>query len=272
MTTSNYLFDNAAEREAAARMTALSAQHNEATFRLLGDRGIAPGWKCLEIGAGDGSVARWMAGKVGPSGHVLATDIDPRFTLRHPAGNPDNMEVRIHDITTGILPSGEFDLIHARLVLVWLPARISVLGRLNEALKPGGWLVIEDYDTKIVGAEMATADPHGAGAFARMKEAMFTLMTKGGLGHAYARDLHHRLREHRLIEVGQHASFDVFNGGSAGADLQKANFSQVRRAVVDAGLISDADVAEVLRLLDDPSFTAFTPVMISAWGRKPVAS
>ena len=41
--------------------------------------GLGPGWRCLEVGAGSGSVARWLAAKVGPEGSVLATDIDTRW-------------------------------------------------------------------------------------------------------------------------------------------------------------------------------------------------
>src|SRR5215831_15233185 len=145
--TTKYLFDNAAEPEARARMTALAAQHNDATFRYMEKCGIALGWNCLEIGAGDGSVARWMAARVGPAGFVLATDIYPRFVLHK---GPANMEVRVHDIVTAGLPEGVYDLIHARLVLVWLPARLTVLDKLVKALRPGGWLLIEDYDTQLV--------------------------------------------------------------------------------------------------------------------------
>jgi predicted O-methyltransferase YrrM len=83
--TTQYLLDNAAEREASARMTALAAHHNDATFRYIEKCGIVPGWTCLEIGAGDGSVARWMAAKVGQAGRVLATDLDPRLMLKDPA-------------------------------------------------------------------------------------------------------------------------------------------------------------------------------------------
>jgi len=70
----------------------------------MGKCGIASGWSCLEIGAGDGSVARWMAARVGPAGFVLATDIDPRFVLEDSGANPANMEVRVHDIVTDSLP------------------------------------------------------------------------------------------------------------------------------------------------------------------------
>ena len=40
---------------------------------------VFEGARCLEVGAGSGSMALWMAARVGETGHVLATDINPRF-------------------------------------------------------------------------------------------------------------------------------------------------------------------------------------------------
>ena len=76
-----YLLDNAGA-EAPARLTALAAMFDPGTIRHLESRGVGPGWHCLEVGGGAGSVAAWLATRVGPTGHVLVTDIDPRF-LRH---------------------------------------------------------------------------------------------------------------------------------------------------------------------------------------------
>jgi SAM-dependent methyltransferase len=267
--TTKYLFDNAAEREARARMAALAAQHNDATFRYLEKCGIALGWNCLEIGAGDGSVARWMAARVGPPGRVLATDIDPRFVMQDGSANPANMDVRVHDIVTDSLPVGVYDLIHARLVLVWLPARLTVLDKLVKALRPGGWLLIEDYDTQLVPPELAAPDPTAAAKFAKMKDALLELMSRRGLAHTYARELHHRLRERGLMQVESHGAIAAFAGGSPGADLQQANFRQVHNAAIEAGLVTKAEFEEAMLLLSDPQFTDFTPTMFSAMGRKP---
>lgn len=266
--TPKYLFDNASEREAHARMAALAALHNDATFRYMENCGITLGWNCLEIGAGDGSVARWMAAKVGPSGRVLATDIDPRFVLQDRSANPANMDVRVHDIVTDRIP-GAFNLIHARLVLVWLPERLTVLDKLVEALKPDGWLLIEDYDTQLVPPELATSDPVAAAKFAKMRGALLELMTRSGLGHTYARELHHRLRERGLVRVQSYGTIATFEGGSPGAGLQQANFRQVHKAAIEGGLVSEAEFQEVMALLSDPQFTAFTTTMFSAFGRNP---
>ena len=93
-----YIFDNAAEPETAERFNSLDALYNFRTFRFLETTGISPGWRCLEVGGGSGSVAAWMAERVGPSGRVLVTDVDPRFMERSPRRRPANMEVRRHDI------------------------------------------------------------------------------------------------------------------------------------------------------------------------------
>ena len=112
------------------------------TFRHLDTIGITTGMKCLEIGGGAGSVARHMAERVGPTGWVLVTDLDTRH-LRE-IDDP-NVEVRVHDICSDPLEA-EFDIIHARLVLEHLPERLNVLDKLVAALRPGGWLLIEDLD------------------------------------------------------------------------------------------------------------------------------
>lgn len=124
------------------RLAAAEEMFDPATFRHLDTIGIAAGMRCLEIGGGAGSVGRFMTGRVGPTGRVLITDLD----TRHIEGcEGPNAEVRVHDICADPLEEG-FDVIHARLVLEHLPARFAVLDKLVTALRPGGWLLIEDLD------------------------------------------------------------------------------------------------------------------------------
>jgi ubiquinone/menaquinone biosynthesis C-methylase UbiE len=139
---STYAFVNARAIQ-EQRLKLLSALLDEGTFRVLEQRGVQPGWRCLEIGAGGGSVAAWMCERVGPTGSVLATDLDTTVVgrLRHP-----NLEVRVHDVLSDELTEDEFDLAHARLVLAWLTDPSAALRRIAAALKPGGSLVIEEMD------------------------------------------------------------------------------------------------------------------------------
>ena len=126
MSDSGYLFDNAA-LEAEARFGALASLFDPVTFRHLDSLGVREGWSCLEIGAGGGSVASWLATRVGESGNVLATDLDTQWLERRLL--PPNVEVRRHSIGADPLPEAHFDLVHERLVLLHLRERIAALRR-----------------------------------------------------------------------------------------------------------------------------------------------
>src|SRR5437773_5494354 len=104
------------------RLRALSDIYDPDTVRHLEDLGVGVGWRCLEVGAGEGSIARWLSARVGP-GSVVATDLDTRF-LGFPASG--NVEVLRHDVTADPCPGEPFDLIHARFVLCHLPGRQPV--------------------------------------------------------------------------------------------------------------------------------------------------
>jgi hypothetical protein len=81
-----YLLDNVAP-QAGGRFAGLEACYDQSTFGYLSALGLGEGWRCWEIGAGGGSVVRWMAARVGQSGAVLGTglNLDPLLGLRsHP--------------------------------------------------------------------------------------------------------------------------------------------------------------------------------------------
>ena len=121
-----YALDNARD-EAQLRMAGLSALYDDTTKRHLERLGVRHAWHCLEVGAGSPSVPTWMAEQVEPDGSVLVTDINTRFltTLSHPL-----IQVAEHDIPHDPLPENHFELIHARLVLIWVQERDRALHRM----------------------------------------------------------------------------------------------------------------------------------------------
>jgi len=264
-----YLFDNAAEAETAERFASLDALYNFRTFRFLETTGIAPGWHCLEVGGGSGAVAAWMAERVGPSGYVLVTDTDPRFMEGSAYRKPAHMELRRHDIGTDPLPEQAFDLIHARLVLMHVPQRLEALARLVAALKPRGWLVIEDFDGRVIDRTIPVSDAAAAASFKRARDALVRLLEDRGFEVEWGRRLYGRLKAAGLTEVGMEGHVAVSEGGSLGASLDAANFAQVRREAVAKGLVTDAEIDAVLARLDAPDFALFSLVMFTAWGRRP---
>ena len=269
MQRNSYIFDNAAEAETAEYFASLDALYNFRTFRFLETAGIRPGWHCLEVGGGSGAVAAWMADRAGPSGHVLVTDTDPRFVERSAYRRPAHLELRRHDIGTDPLPEQAFDLIHARLVLCHVPQRQQALARLVAALKPRGWLVIEEFDGRIVDKAIPTADAADAERFRKMGRAFGRLLDDRGFEPDWPRRLYGHLKAAGLTEVGMEGHLAVREGGSLGASLDATNYAQVRKEAVTMGLIADAEIDAVLRRLDAPDFVVFSPVMFTAWGRRP---
>src|SRR6478735_12767172 len=171
-----YLLTNA-ELETADRFAGLEDVFDPVTRGHLTRLGLASGSRCLEVGAGSGSIARWMADQVGSSGRVLAVDLDPRWTRRD--GRPQ-LEVRALDLVAQTIPPGPWDVIHERLVLQHLPERLDVLARLVDALAPGGVILLEDFDT----GEVRTVDRAGPNheLITRMAEAFNRpLAPRGGV-------------------------------------------------------------------------------------------
>lgn len=229
--------------------------------------GVGPGWRCLEVGGGGGSVAAWLSERVKPDGHVLATDIDPRFLVTLKLSN---VEARKHDILNDELPEGAFDLVHARAVLEHLPARQEALRRLVTTLTPGGWLLVEDAD--FVSFVPGSGDDNADGALFRKCWAAIQA-ARGAQGAAadYGRQLYGAFLAQDLVDVGAEGRVAVAQGGSALARIPRLTAEQLQEVMLRAELVSDQELQRYFALLDDPGFTWLMPIMIAVWGRRPRA-
>lgn len=141
--TKRYEYDHAWEME-RARLAGLESALDPGTRDHLTRLGLGPGTRCLEVGAGGGSVAFWLAERVAPGGLVVATDLETDF-LESAAPDYPTLKVLTHDITAEDPPTG-FDFVHARWLVEWLPDKHLALGRMVSALRPGGTLLIEEPD------------------------------------------------------------------------------------------------------------------------------
>ena len=246
--------------EAANRFAALAELFDSGTVRHLDKCGVSGGWSCLEVGGGGGSIARWLANRVGPTGHVVVTDIDPRFLepLKH-----SGIEVRRHNIVTDPPLETGFDLVYARLVLMHLPQREQALEHMVSALKPGGWLVVEEYDTASMQPDPASSPGE---VLLKAHLAMLKFFDDGGVDRRYGRKLFARLRAHGLTQVNAEARAFMFKGGSPGASLLKANLEQLRTPMICRNYITAIEFDEDLARLDDPGFMTPSGILWSAWG------
>ncbi len=262
MAESEYLLNNA-DPATLARFGGLERTLDPLSIAHLQRVGVGPGGRCLEIGTGGGSLARWMAEQVGASGHVLAVDLDTRW-FQHD-GSPQ-LEVRQVDIVSEPI-EGSWDVIHERLVLQHIPARLEVLDQLVASLAPGGWIVLEDFDT----GEVHTTDREGPSFELRaglLREFNRLLGARGGATDFAANALRY-LRQRGLVETGASGHVVIGEGGGAYAQVIKANTRQVWDGFIAQG-VSPEDLERYLALLDDPDTIVGSPVLMTAWGRKPV--
>ena len=256
-----YLLDNA-RTEAGDRFRALSALFDPSTRRHLTELGVGPGRRVWEVGAGGPSLPGWLVERVGPSGRVLATDIDTSWLDGLPG-----CEVRTHDVGTDPTPDGPFDVVHARLVLVHLPHRDRALAAMVAALRPGGWLLLEEADPALqplvcpdeTGPEQRLAN--------RLKTGFRALMTERGVDLGYGRTLPRRLRDAGLLDVAADSFFPVT--GPACAALEEATVRQIRDQLIDAGLARPDEIERHLDAVRSGRLDLATSPMISAWGRAP---
>jgi len=261
-----YAFRNARAAQ-RRRLEALEALLDEGSTEILAAQGVGPGWSCLEVGGGGGSIARWLAERVGPEGTVLATDLDTTV-LAESAG--PNLEVRAHDVLTDALPADAFDLVHLRLVLAWVADPALALERLVAALKPGGVLVAEEMDFASVGPD-PRVDPGARAAFERYLDGHHALLRdRHGFDRFYGRRVAGDLAASVLVDVGSAGRVGMWRGGEAGGLVWRLSLDQLRDGLLDGGYAHAADLDVVAAALDDPGFSFMSQVTMAAWGRRPV--
>jgi SAM-dependent methyltransferase len=257
-----YLLDNRVI-EAGERIAALSALFDPITFRHVDALGVARGWRCWEVGAGGPTVPRGLAARVGPEGRVLATDIDLAWA-QAAAGGP--IEVRRHDVAGDAPPDELFDLVHARLVLVHLPERERALRSMIGALRPGGWLLVEDADPAL--QPLSVIDPVSAEAALanRLRTGFRTLLAERGVDLAFGRKLPRLLREAGLGEVAADAYFPVTLPACAPLEIATVRF--LRERLIEKGIATAEEIDRHLASVAAGRLDLAQPPMISAWGRR----
>lgn len=258
-----YVLDNV-ERYGQVRYKLLSEIFDGITTRALRIAGVRSGWSCLEAGAGAGSIAHWLARRVGSTGHVLATELDT--TLLQRVSVP-NLEVRQHDLLRDPLPKRTFDLVHMRLVLMHLPERDQVLVKVADAVKPGGWLLLEEFDSFSL-VPMNT--PGSCEKLLNTTAAFRQFMASKGVDLGYGRGLGSLLLKCGFKNVRAEGAISLWHGGSSGSRFVKSTYEELREPLLRTGLVDEAGYANDLSRLDHPDFLFPSPIMWTASGQRPM--
>lgn len=247
------------ERE---RLRLLEGSFDPGTFRWLDQIGVGSGWRCLEVGAGSGSVARWLADRVGPLGHVVATDLRIGQLAAH---SVPNLEVRLHNIITDSIESAHYDLIHLRFVLNNLADhRATLLPKVIGALRPGGWLVVEDPDFASFDGCLRDASTD----LARWYYEWVSMYRQHVGVELYAgRRTLHELRAAGLVEVGSEGRVIMLGEGASSIEALAAAMERTMPVLEPHGL-STAGGDAFLRFMRSSGFCALSWVQMAGWGRR----
>jgi SAM-dependent methyltransferase len=257
--TAAYALDNAWHAE-RARLDSLTGLYDPGTLAICERVGLGPGWRCLDVGAGTGTLAEALASRVAPDGMVVAADIDTRFL--EPLASVHLERISL-DVTAEQLEPAGFDLVHARLLLEHLPERDEALANMVRATKPGGWLLIEDFDW----ATALVVDPPSE-IHELVANAILTAFTSRGYDAHYGRSLPRRLQAAGLINIGTHASsVQVQADCRLGVPQWELLADQLAPALLQPGLVEEAHLKAFHELWHDDTTVSFAPLMVSCWGQ-----
>ena len=225
---------------------------------------VQPGLRCLEIGAGRGSMAVWLAEQVGPTGHVVATDIDTRYLARLDVPNLEVIQHSILDDPLDLL-GPPFDLVCSRLMLFHLKGvQQQAIGRMAECLRPGGWLFDEDCDW----GTAAPVDP----AHPRYDDYQRVWRdgdwwTPRGYDKAFGQKLPAIFERCGLEDIRTEGSTEVVRGGSPWARWWIPTL-EVINELGGGDEASRRGVEVMTTALADPTFWLQREVVHASWGRR----
>ncbi len=263
------LGSDAAER---ARLRQQSIDLRPHAVALLDHVGLASGGRALDLGCGPCGVLDLLAERVGPSGHVVGLDCNPTHVALARAFAHEqsmaNVEVVEGDARHTALPPASFDLVHARLLLVNLPAPDEVVAEMARLVRPGGWVAALEAD-----ATGLCYPPHAA--WDRLYEIFSAAYRQDGADPHLGRRLPALLCAAGLVDVEVEVRADVYPAGHARRTIMLDLVRSMRAKILGRGVVVEGDLDAVIQAvrahLADPGTLVMPHLKVLAWGRKPPA-
>jgi SAM-dependent methyltransferase len=263
MAQSEYVFHRVEDRRELERLRMIESVFDPASRRRILATGLQADWRCLEVGPGAGSIMTWMGEVVGPTGQVLAVDLDPKFLSE--AERP-NVSVMRADIRTAQFPPRSFDVIHARYVLIHLSDYEVALAKMFDSLKPGGWLVLEEPDFSA--SRGITGNEQELVSFRKVNQAIEQMYATLKMDYALGLKLPSLLQRRGLQHLTVENDAPLCAGGSGMAAVMKMSAEQLREKYLATGVVDQSDLERYCRFADDPNTWAIYYATIAVSGRK----
>jgi ubiquinone/menaquinone biosynthesis C-methylase UbiE len=260
-------------RDAAesARLQRQSGELRADSEALLDRAGLGPGQDAIDLGCGPRGILDLLADRVAPGGRVVGLDADPshiamarEFTAQHGLGS---VRIVAADARRTGLPTGSFDLVHARTLLVNVPGPAEVVAEMVRLAKPGGWVASLEPDGE--GTLCYPAHP----AYTRLSELFRAAFRRHGADLFIGRRLAELYREAGLTEIGIEARAGVYRAADSRRTVVPDLVRSMHPMIVGRGLADQAELDALDRAvrshLDDPGTLVMPHLTFLAWGRKP---
>jgi ubiquinone/menaquinone biosynthesis C-methylase UbiE len=236
------------------------------TCIMLDRIGVAPGWRCLDIGCGPRGITDLLSERVGPQGRVVGLDMDEQFLAHARAHAAPNVEFRRGDAYGSDLPAGSFDLVHMRFVASTAGNPASLLREAMRLVRNGGVVALQEPDASTLNCY----PPHPA--WDRLKAALLGAFAGVGANLELARCLYSLARQAGLADVQYRPFLLGVRSIDPMIDYLPSTVESLRGTVIRLGLLSEAEFASVLDQCrnhlrqPDTSFTMYTVAQV--WGGK----
>ncbi|HXZ80857.1 MAG TPA: class I SAM-dependent methyltransferase [Terriglobales bacterium] len=240
------------------RLTLMSALLDPIELAHIDRLGVGAGWRCLELGCGNGSIAQALAKRVAPGGHVVASDIDLRFIaeLRAPC-----LDVRRIDVLRDVMEEGAYDFVVARALLHHLSPAHEALARMVKALKPGGVLLSIEPDM----LPCTEAEPESMCSF---WQGWLKWANAEGIDYFIGRKIPGWLDSLEMGGIAGEGHRPQFNGGSDWARYWTETMDELAPSLQKSGYVSERILDEFYWRYRDPHYWTSVITFVANWGRK----
>ena len=257
----------------SARLRRQSDELRVDSAALLDRVGLGPGQSAIDVGCGPSGILELLSERVSPGGRVVGLDADPAHAAmaRQFAAERQlpGVEIMMADARHTGLPSGSFDLVHARTVLVTVPEPAAVLAEMVRLARPGGWIASLEPD-----AEYSLCYPDHP-AWTRVSAIFNAAFSRNGADILIGRRLTALYRAAGLDDIGVEARAGVYRSSDSRRAVRPDLVRSMRPMILDMGLAEERELDEIDRAvrehLDDPRTIVMPHLTFLVWGRKPEA-
>lgn len=232
---------------------------------------LSPGQSAIDLGCGPRGILDMLAERVAPAGRVVGLDSDPAHTAMAcefaAARGLSSVALITADARNTGLPSGCFDLVHARTLLVNLAAPADAAAEMMRLARPGGWVASIEPDTE----HALCYPPHPA--FDRIRDIFTVAFRRNGADPWIGRRVPELFRQAGLEHVGVEAKVQMYPHGNSRRTVRLDLVQSMRPQVLEMGLATPAELDELDTAarahLDDPHTVVMSGLIFLTWGRKP---